>query len=158
MKKRRMKKLTRLQLFQEMYNMATHNLLCYSKNYLMTEPKEQYIKQWEVENEKVNLLKEIIKEEEQKESVEKVSFTLEQILKVYTNTQYYVRNGKGELLIGTFDFKEAKKYAEKYKKEYLQDFLNTNLGVNVYDKEGKKVYSAKGKQKEIKKEETEEFE
>lgn len=59
--------MTRLQLFEEIYNLHTYNLLCYSKNYLMTEPKEQFIQEWKREKEKVALLNEIIKEEKQKE-------------------------------------------------------------------------------------------
>lgn len=59
--------MTRLQLFEEIYNLHTYNLLYYSKNYLMTEPKEQFIQEWKREKEKVALLNEIIKEEKQKE-------------------------------------------------------------------------------------------
>lgn len=45
-----------------------------------------------------------------------MSFTLEQILKMYPDTRYYVRLSNGELLAGTHYLKEAKKYAERYKK------------------------------------------
>lgn len=58
--------MNRLQLFKEMYEMSTHNLLCYSKDYLMTKPKPQYIKEWKKEHEKVELLKGIIAEEKQR--------------------------------------------------------------------------------------------
>lgn len=150
--------MTRLQLFEEIYNLHTYNLLCYSKNYLMTEPKEQFVQEWKTEKEKVELLNEIIKEEMQKEGIENMSFTQEQILRMYPHTQYYVRNSNGGLLAGTFDLKDAKKYAERYKKEYLQDSLNNHVGVYVYDKEGKNVYVAKGEQNSIENEETEEFE
>lgn len=150
--------MNRLQLFQEIYNFYTYNLLCYSKNYLMEEPKEKFAQEWKTEKEKVELLNEIIKEEKQKEGVEDMSFTQEQILKMYPDTQYYVRNSNGGLLAGTPDLKEAKKYAERYKKEYLQDSLNNHLGVYVYNKEGKNVYVAKEKQNDVAKEETEEFE
>lgn len=150
--------MTRLQLFQEMYNFHTHNLLCYSKNYLMAEPKEKHIQEWKLENEKIELLEEIIKEEKQKEEEKNMSFTQEQILKMYPDTQYYVRNSNGGLLAGTNDLKEAQKYAERYKREYLQDSLNNHLGIFVYDKDGKNVYVAKGIQNDIERQETEEFE
>ena len=75
-----------------------------------------------------------------------MSFTLEQILKMHPNIQYKVRNSNGGLLAGTVDFEDAKKYAEKYKKEYLHDSLNKHMGVYVYDKDGKNVYVAKGKE------------
>lgn len=58
--------MNRLQLFKEMYEMSTHNLLCYSKDYLMTKPKPHFIKEWKKEHEKVELLKGIIAEEKQK--------------------------------------------------------------------------------------------
>ena len=61
---KKVKNLNRIQLFKEMYEMSTHNLLCYSKDYLMTKPKPQFIKEWKREHEKVELLKEIIKEKE----------------------------------------------------------------------------------------------
>ena len=85
-----------------------------------------------------------------------MSFTQEQILRMYPNTKYYVRNSNGGLLAGTIELDDAKKYAEEYKKEYLQDSLNNHLGVYVYDKDGKNLYVAKGK--DIESEETEEFE
>lgn len=150
--------MTRLQLFQEIYGLHAYNLLCFSKNYLMTEPQEEFIQEWKREREKVDLLKEIIKEEKQKEGVKNMSFTQEQILKMYPDTQYYVRNSNGGLLASTPDLKEAKKYAERYKKEYAQDLLNKHLEVYVHDKKGKNVYVAKGEQNNIENEETEEFE
>ena len=86
----------------------------------------------------------------------KISFSKDQILRMYPNVQYYVKNSNGGLLAGTVDLEEAKKYAEKYKKEYLKDSLNKHLGVYVFDKQGKNVYVAKGIMLES--EETEEFE
>ena len=85
-----------------------------------------------------------------------MSFSLDQISKMYPDIHYKVRNSNGGLLAGTVDLEDAKKYAEKYKKEYLKDSLNRHLGVYVYDKQGNNVYVAKGK--EAKSEEIEEFE
>lgn len=150
--------MNKVQLLEEIYDYYTYNLLCYSKNYLMTKPKERYIKEWKNQKEKVALLEEIIKEEKQKVKGEKMSFTMKEILKMYPNTQYYVRNSNGGLLAGTVNLKDAEKYAEEYKKEYLQDPLNNHLGVFVYDKEGKNIYIAKGKQSSNENEEIEEFE
>lgn len=149
--------MNRLQLFEEIYGLHTYNLLRFSKNYLMTEPREEFVQEWKAEKEKVELLSEIIKEEKQKEGMENMSFTQEQILKMYPNTQYYVRNSNGGLLAGTTDLKEAKREAERYKKEYLQDSLNKHLGVYVYDKRGNNVYVA-GIQENCKSEQIEEFE
>lgn len=56
-----------MQLFKEMYELSSYNLLCYSQDYLMTKPKTRYVKEWKKEREKVNLLQELIVEEKQKE-------------------------------------------------------------------------------------------
>ena len=56
-----------MQLFKEMYELSSYNLLCYSRDYLMTKPKTRYVKEWKKEREKVNLLQELIVEEKQKE-------------------------------------------------------------------------------------------
>lgn len=61
--KRRKKSLDRLELLQEMYNMATHNLLCYSKNCLMTKPNPNFEKEWNREQEKLETINEMIEEE-----------------------------------------------------------------------------------------------
>ena len=81
-KVRMQRNLTRLQLFEEVYGNCIHNLLCYSKDYLMTEPKEQFVKEWKIEKEKAELLNEIVQEELLKEGVNYMSFSQEQILKM----------------------------------------------------------------------------
>lgn len=155
---KKVKNLNRLQLFKEMYEMSTHNLLCYSKDYLMTKPKKQYIKEWKREHEKVELLKGIIAEEKQKGENNNMGFTQEQILRMYPKVQYYVRNSNGGLLAGTVELADAKKYAEQYKNEYMNDSLNNHLGVSVYDKQGNNIYNAHGIKNKVKDEETEQFE
>lgn len=54
--------MTKLEVLKECYEMACHNLLCYSDNYLMSCPKVGYMKEWENAKEKVSLLEEIIKD------------------------------------------------------------------------------------------------
>lgn len=54
--------MNKLQLLNEIYNQEVHNLMCYSKNYLMEEPKEQYKKEWIESKEKVFLLEQIMDE------------------------------------------------------------------------------------------------
>ena len=39
----------RLQILKEAIEMADHNLLCYSNNYMMSIPKAGYEKEWEKE-------------------------------------------------------------------------------------------------------------
>lgn len=136
--------MTRMQLFREMYEMFCYNLLCYSESYLMDKPKVGYTKQWKKENEKIELLKELIEEEKNRYKD--------------PNIQYYVKNSNGGLLAGTFRLEDAKKSAEEYKKEYLKDTLNNKLNIYVCDKQGNNIYVAEGKKSCIKNEETEELE
>lgn len=146
-----MNRLEVLKTFRELLN---YNLLCYSENYLMSKPKKEYIEEWESTQERLNIIEEMIVEEERG----KMSFTQEQIIRMYPNVQYYVRNSNGGLLAGTVYLKDAKKYAEEYKREYLQDKLNNHVDVFVYDKHGHNIYVAKGIQNKTGQKETEEFE
>ena len=50
-----MKNLNRLELLEEMHDMAIHNKYCYSEDMLMNTPKEEYIDEWNKENEKLEL-------------------------------------------------------------------------------------------------------
>jgi len=50
------------ELLQKYYDLACHNLLCYSKNWAMTEPKEGYEVEWKQAKEECALLEEMIKE------------------------------------------------------------------------------------------------
>ena len=150
--------LNKFEVLKEYKEMLTHNLLSYSSDYLMNKPKKKYVKEWEETQEKISLVEEMMEDNKQiiKKEVSAISFSKDQILRMYPNMQYYVKNSNGGLLVGTIEIEDAIKYAEKYKREYLQDKLNNNLGVYVYDKSGKNLYVAKGR--DIENEETEEFE
>lgn len=87
--------MNRLQLFQEMYEMASHNLLCYSQNYLMTKPKLEYVEEWKNEKEKIDLLSEMIKEEKQKE--QKNNFNKDLQFKSFMDLNKMKELGKLEL-------------------------------------------------------------
>ncbi len=54
-----------MQLLKEMYETCTHNLLYYSRDFLMRKPKVGYVKEWKNEREKVKLIKQLIMEEKQ---------------------------------------------------------------------------------------------
>lgn len=56
------KSLNKLQLLNEVYDQEVHNLMSYSKNYLMKEPKEEYKNEWAESKEKVILLEQIMDE------------------------------------------------------------------------------------------------
>jgi len=49
--------MNRNQLLEEMYDMACHNLLCYAKNHLASEPKEGFENEWKEASERAFLLK-----------------------------------------------------------------------------------------------------
>ena len=55
--------MNRLELLEEMHDMAIHNKYCYSEDMLMNTPKEEYIDEWNKENEKLELIQELINEE-----------------------------------------------------------------------------------------------
>ena len=54
--------MNKLQLLNEVYDQEVHNLMSYSKNYLMKEPKEEYKNVWAESKEKVILLEQIMDE------------------------------------------------------------------------------------------------
>ena len=55
--------MNKIDLLKEFKDMLCHNLLCYSSDYLMNNPKKQYVKDWEETKEKINLIDEIINDE-----------------------------------------------------------------------------------------------
>lgn len=71
--------MNKLQLFEEMHTLYVHNLLCYSKDYLMTQPKKEFVNEWKKEKEKVGLIEKIIEEEKIK-STEKYVTNKEKII------------------------------------------------------------------------------
>lgn len=57
-----MKNKTRRALLKDCYDMACHNLLCYSKDYSMNEPKEGFEEQWRVAKEECDIYKTMMDE------------------------------------------------------------------------------------------------
>lgn len=112
----------------EFYN---YNLLCFSEDWLMQRPKEDYKEQWKNEKQKVVLLENLIDEF-------KGDFIIDNLTKKFDNVKYYVRSKENGLLAGFRNFKDAKEYANEYK-------VNNNIKVGVYDKNGKNLYNAKAK-------------
>lgn len=55
--------MNRLELLYEMKNMANHNICCYSKDISTKEPKQEYVEEWHLEKEKLELINELIEEE-----------------------------------------------------------------------------------------------
>lgn len=84
-----------------------------------------------------------------------MSFSKNQILKMFPKVQYYVKNSNGGLLAGTEELQEAKKYADRYKKEYLEDRLNKNVDIFVCDKNENIIYTAENIKENLEEEEIE---
>ena len=84
-----------------------------------------------------------------------MSFSKDQILRMYSNTQYYIKNSNGGLLAGTMDFNKAKEYADEFKKEYLRDKLNRDMEVFVINRNKEILYKAENIEENFKEEEFE---
>ena len=54
--------MNRLEYLEELSQEAKYNLNCYSKDSSMTEPREEYKTQWNCEQEKIEILQELIEE------------------------------------------------------------------------------------------------
>lgn len=130
--------MNKIDLLKEFMDMLNHNLLCYSSNALMTKPKQQYIKEWELTQEKIGLLEEIM------EDVKKYK---------KEDVWYLVRNDEFDILGSFYTLNEAIALAEKKKREYMSNYDRTKVWVEI-DGESDEIYVARGYEKE----ETEEFE
>lgn len=130
--------MNKIDLLKEIMDMFNHNLLCYSSNTLMTKPKQQYIKEWELTQEKISLLEEII------EDVKKYR---------KEDVWYLVRNDEFDILGSFYTLNEAIAFAEKKKKEYMSNYDRTKVWVEI-DGESNEIYVARGYEKE----DAEEFE
>lgn len=58
-----MKNLNRLGVLEELKTMSYHNKYCYSTDQLMTIPKPEYEEEWHKENERIEIIEELIEEE-----------------------------------------------------------------------------------------------
>lgn len=67
-------KISRLSLLLEIQDQLNYNLFVYSKNYLMTAPKDDCKAEWAVANQKCKLISEMIKEEKNRSKrIQKIS-------------------------------------------------------------------------------------
>ena len=55
--------MNRLQLFEDIHDLYVCNLLSYSEDYSMTQPKKEFVNEWKKEKEKVMLMEKMIQEE-----------------------------------------------------------------------------------------------
>ena len=60
------KKVTRLSLLREVKDIIAQNLYIYSDNYLMSDPRKGYEREWRITNQKNHILNQMIREEELK--------------------------------------------------------------------------------------------
>ena len=55
--------MNKLQLFEDIHALYVCNLLSYSEEYSMTQPKKEFVNEWKKEKEKVMLIEKMIQEE-----------------------------------------------------------------------------------------------
>lgn len=132
--------MNKFDLLKEFKDMLNHNLLCYSSNGLMNKPSKKYVKEWELTQEKISLLEEIM------EDVKKYK---------QEDVWYLVRNDEYRVLGSFYTLNEAISFAEKKKKEYMRNYERTKVWVEI-DGESNEIYVARGYEKED--EEEEEYE
>lgn len=130
--------MNKIDLLKEFKDMLNHNLLCYSSSGLMNKPSKKYVKEWELTQEKIGLLEEIM------EDVKKYK---------KEDVWYLVRNDEFDVLGSFYTLNEAIALAEKKKREYMSNYDRTRVWVEI-DGESDEIYVARGYEKE----ETEEFE
>ena len=58
--------ITKLEFLNEIKDMISHNIMCYSSNYSLEQSKQGYEKEFIRENKKLMLVEQMIKEEKQK--------------------------------------------------------------------------------------------
>lgn len=129
--------LNKFDLLKEFMDMLNHNLWCYSSDALMNKPKQQYIKEWELTQEKIGLLEEIM------EDVKKYK---------KEDVWYLVRNDKFDVLGSFYTLNEAIAFSEKKKREYMSNYDRTKVWVEI-DGESNEIYVARGYKNEKENEE-----
>lgn len=71
----------RISLLKKYLDQACHNCLCYSKNYAMTEPKDEYKKEWQEARQEIEMLEQMIAHDNsKKEAVINVNITVDRQL------------------------------------------------------------------------------
>ena len=119
--------MNKVDLLKEFKDMLNHNLWCYSSNTLMTKPKQQYIKEWEETNEKIKLIEEIIRDEQERNG----------------EIEFIVRDEHSDLCKSFSWLHEAIEYAEKEKREYLRNYDDSKIWIHINGQD-EKIYEAKG--------------
>lgn len=121
--------MTKRELLQSKYEMACHNLLCYSANYGMTEPRAGFEKEWEKAVKECELLKimlnEYPKENKELQFIGTVSSTNISFNKInqeqyieslvisdrdYNNRMFSIDYKPGKELLTTYDTERHKRY------------------------------------------------
>lgn len=130
--------MNKIDVLKEFEDTLYHNLLCYSENYLMDKPKEKFVKEWEETKEKIDLVKEIMKDVQRN---------------MQEDVWYLVRNEELDVLGSFYTLNQAISFAEKKKKEYMKNYDSSKIWVEI-DGGSEKLYVARGYEEE----KTEEFE
>ena len=131
--------MNKIDLLKEFKDMLNHNLLCYSSNGLMNKPSKKFVNEWELAQEKIGLLEEI----------------MEDVKKHRKEDIWYVVKNDGYDVYRSFStLNDAIAYAEKKKREYMRKYDNSRIWVETSEEEPEEIYEARGYENE----ETEEFE
>ena len=85
--------MNKIELLEEMYEMAVHNWICYSKNLSLNEAQKGYSKEWEESKERIVLVQEMIEEQRCKDKVKLVQNQISEIYN-YKNNSSKVLNIK----------------------------------------------------------------
>jgi len=137
--------LNKLELLTEIYNKEVRELMSYSKNYLMKEPKEDLKEKWNCSKEKVKLLEEIIDDVRNKtKSKEQVINKIlvkdkEQLDELYNSSAFTLigLESSDESINGLIDW--IKKYSEV--SNPLNIFITSGSTMNKeYNLSGENMY------------------
>lgn len=130
--------MNKIELLKDFEGTLYNNLLYYSENYLMNKPKEKFVKEWKETKEKIDLIKEIMKDVQRN---------------IQEDIWYLVRNDDLDVLGSFYTLNQAIAFAEKKKREYMRNYDSSKVWVEI-EGESEEIYVAIGYEKEG----TEEFE
>ena len=119
--------MNKIDLLNEFKDKLYNNLLCYSENQLMVSPKYNYLKEWKETKEKIKIIEEIIRDEQERNG----------------EIEFIVRDEHCDLCKSFSWLHEAIEYAEKEKREYLRNYDDSKIWIHINGQD-EKIYEAKG--------------
>lgn len=141
--------MSREELLKEFYEMTSHNLYCYSADGLMSKAKDGFENSWKKEQEKLELIKELL--EEERESKFKVYYAMENLytekdirlnmelayledrkngVSCYLTADEINEDGKAEYIL-VFSIHKKNKFEDEFDNIYTKD-INKEFLKNKY--------------------------